>query len=272
LLKKRRRDDLDKKRRNDTKAKQKMAQVRQKKVDEKIKIAGGTKVLLPEVFASNNMKQQRNFVHYKRHKKAFGDKPVENVQSYTLAKEQRVPLNVLLLVVRIKESRNTPPQVQKILNELGLKEVNNCAFIMSTPENVKRILLIADYVGYGQPTKQVLDEVIRKRGYLKTVDHKRKPISDNVLIEELMGEAGIICIEDMIDALWNCKKNNEAYEAVKKALWPVQLAPLKETIEQRDMKHEATNREIKRRNTLAKKGGYLGMMGSDVNEFVAKLI
>ena len=76
-----------------------------------MKIAGGTKVLLPEVFASNNMKQQRNFVHYKRHKKAFGDKPDAKVQTYTLAKDQRVPLNVLLLVVRIKESRNTPPQV-----------------------------------------------------------------------------------------------------------------------------------------------------------------
>ena len=75
LIKKRRRDDLDKKRKLDVKAKQKMAQVRQKKIDVKMKIAGGTKVLLPEVFASNNMKQQRNFVHYKRHKKAFGDKP-----------------------------------------------------------------------------------------------------------------------------------------------------------------------------------------------------
>jgi len=143
---------------------------------------------------------------------------------------------------------------------------------MSTPENVKKILLISDFVGYGQPTKQVLDEVIRKRGYLKTVDHKRKPISDNVLIEELLGEAGLICIEDVIDALWNCKKAEEPYLAVRKSLWPIQLAPLKETIEQRDLKHEATQRDIKKRNTLAKKGGYLGMMGNDVNEFVARLI
>ena len=26
----------------------------------------GKKILMPEVFVSNNMKQQRNFVHYKR--------------------------------------------------------------------------------------------------------------------------------------------------------------------------------------------------------------
>lgn len=58
-------------------------------------------------------------------------------------------LDVLLCVVRIKESRNTSPQAQKILNELGLKEINNCAFVMSTVDNIKKLLLVADYVGYG---------------------------------------------------------------------------------------------------------------------------
>lgn len=33
-----------------------------------------------------------------------------DVQSLTLAKDQRVPVDVLLCVVRIKESRNASPQ------------------------------------------------------------------------------------------------------------------------------------------------------------------
>ena len=114
--------------------------------------------------------------------------------------------------------------------------------------------------------------MIRKRGYLKTIDHKRKPISDNVLIEELLGEQGLICIEDVIDALWNCHTQQEAYLAVKKVLWPVQLAPLQDTIEGGKTKHEATNRDVRKRTTLSRKGGYLGMMGAAVNEFVSKLI
>jgi len=90
---------------------------------------------------------------------------------------------------------------------MGLKEVNNCAFVKATDDNMKKVMLITEYVGYGQPTKEIVDEVVRKRGYLKTVDHKRVPISDNVLIEELLGEkAGLICLEDVIDALWQCKK------------------------------------------------------------------
>lgn len=163
-----------------------MAQGRAKKVDDKVKAAGGVKVLLPEVFASNYMKQQRNYVHYKRHKQAFGEKEGD-MQRFTLPKDQRVPLGVLLMVVRIKESRNTSPQAQKILNELGLKEINNCAFVMATAESVKKLLLVSDYVSYGQPTKPILEEIIRKRGYLKTADHKRVPISNNVMIEELLG-------------------------------------------------------------------------------------
>jgi large subunit ribosomal protein L7e len=86
---------------------------------------------------------------------------------------------------------------------------------MSSVENLKKLLLISDYVGYGIPSMKVLDDVIRKRCFLKTATHKRIPISNNVLIEELLGTHGIICIEDLIDALWNCKKNQTAYEAVK---------------------------------------------------------
>ena len=86
LLRKRRRDDVDKKKRLNAKAAQKMQQTRQKKADEKLKVAGGVKVLLPEVFCSNFMKQQGNYVHYKRHKQAFGDK-VGDMQTYTLPKK-----------------------------------------------------------------------------------------------------------------------------------------------------------------------------------------
>ena len=57
LLKKRKRDDALKKQKDNNRARQKMAQVRQKKADEKLAIAGGKKVLLPEVYVSNYMKQ-----------------------------------------------------------------------------------------------------------------------------------------------------------------------------------------------------------------------
>ena len=95
-----------------------MAQVRQKKADDKLAVAGGKQVLLPEVYVSNYMKQQRNYVQYKRQKKTqeprYMSKEVlaaaaEDKQILVLPKSQRVPLNSLVLVVRIKESRNATP-------------------------------------------------------------------------------------------------------------------------------------------------------------------
>ena len=91
------------------------------------------------------------------------------------------------------------------------------------------MLLIQNYVGWGAPTKKILEDIIRKRGYLKSKEQTRVPISDNVVVEEILGEKGIICVEDIIEAFWRCKSNETSYRAVSEAIWPIQLAPLKET-------------------------------------------
>lgn len=90
-----------------------------------------------------------------------------------------------------------------------------------------------------------------------------------MLVEELLGEQGIICVEDIIEAFWRCKSNEESYTAVRNAIWPIQLAPLKETSDLANTKHEATGRTLKKTTTVVHKGGYLGNMGAAVNEFVA---
>lgn len=36
--------------------------------------------------------------------------------------------------------------------------------------------------------------------------------------------------------------------------------------------HEATGREIRKKNTKVEKGGYIGFMADDINEFVKPLI
>ena len=155
------------------------------------------------------------------------------------------------------------------MKELGLKEINNCAFLRAGSQTLDKLLLIQNYVGWGAPTKKIVDEIIRKRGYLKSQEQKRIPISDNVVIEELLGDKGLICVEDIIEAFWKCKGNEATYQAAKGALWPIQLAPLKETSDRANTKHDATGRDIKKLTTRAHKGGYLGNMGSNINEFVA---
>jgi hypothetical protein len=55
-------------------------------------------------------------------------------------------------------------------------------------------------------------------------------------------------------------------------LWPIQLAPLKDSIAEASVTAEATGRSYKKTKTVSKKGGYLGMMGAAVNDYVARLI
>jgi len=108
------------------------------------------------------------------------------------------------------------------LNELGLKQINNCALFRGSPENLQKLLIVVNYVAYGTPEKKLVEDLIRKRGFLRDSEDKRVPISDNVLVEELLGEStGCICVEDVIEALWQCKKEEETYAAVKKHLWPI---------------------------------------------------
>jgi hypothetical protein len=77
----------------------------------------GKNVLMPEVFVSNHMKQQRNYVHYKRNKNkiTIGEKAAtrfnSNIMNAILEPSQQVAENGLLLIVRIKgKNMGTTPQ------------------------------------------------------------------------------------------------------------------------------------------------------------------
>jgi hypothetical protein len=50
------------------------------------------------------------------------------------------------------------------------------------------------------------------------------------------------------------------------------LTPLIEPSDKANTKHDATGAEIKKKNTKVSKGGYLGLMGDKINEFVKPLI
>jgi len=68
--------------------------------------------------------------------------------------------------------------------------------------------MVKEYVSFGYPTKKIVNDLVRKRGFLKKDDAKL-PITDNNLIEELLGgdedsDQGCICIEDIIDTIYKC--------------------------------------------------------------------
>ena len=79
---------------------------------------------------------------------------------------------------------------------------------------------VKNYIAFGYPTKQVVNDLIRKRGFLNK-ENKRLPLANNALIEELLGDKGIICVEDIIQTLVECNDISLPFEDLRKVLWPI---------------------------------------------------
>ena len=84
------------------------------------------------------------------------------------------------------------PKPKKILQLLRLLQINNGVFIRVTKATEQMLRLVEPYITYGEPNLKAIRELIYKRGYAK-VNGQRIPITDNQIIEQLLGKYGIIC-------------------------------------------------------------------------------
>lgn len=66
----------------------------------------------------------------------------------------------------------------------------------------------------------MVNDIVRKRGFLKKGE-QRLAITDNNLIEELLGQFNIICIEDIIEGFLKCENIDSHFEEIKKVIWPI---------------------------------------------------
>jgi len=170
--------------------------------------------------------------------------------------------------MRVNKSQNTPPQAQKILTSLGLKQIYNVVFLKSTPELAKKLALVQDFLAWGVPSKKTVTDLVRKRGFLKAKDGSKAPITDNIMIEELMGEQGVICVEDLIEAMY---KPDESFMEIIKHLWAFQLASQREATEGM-IEHDAAKKLVKKNQMKVSKGGIIGNLEEKINELVVHLI
>ena len=107
---------------------------------------------------------------------------------------------------------------------------------------MKKIILVQEYLTYGYPTQKIVNELVRKRGFLRKETLKKEPITNNLHIEELLGPTsaapvedhmGCICLEDIIDTIVKCSKpeNDKMFFRIREVLWPFQIGSKRETME-----------------------------------------
>merc|ERR1711991_1103231 len=100
-------------------------------------------------------------------------------------------------VMRIRGINQVSPKVKKALQLLRLRQINNGVFIRLNKATLNMLRLVEPYIAWGYPNLKTTRELIYKRGYAK-VNKQRVPITDNAIIENVLGREGIICIEDLI--------------------------------------------------------------------------
>ena len=126
----------------------------------------------------------------------------------------------LALVVRIRGIMGVSPKVKKILQLLRLRQIHNAVFVKLNKATLQMLQMVVPYIAWGYPNLKSVRELIYKRGFGK-VTKQRIPITDNSVIEGVLGKKDIICVEDLIHEIFTV---GPAFKEANNFLWPFKLS------------------------------------------------
>ncbi|CAI4758336.1 CQI_4a_G0046460.mRNA.1.CDS.1 [Saccharomyces cerevisiae] len=133
----------------------------------------------------------------------------------------------LLFIVRVRGplAVNIPNKAFKILSLLRLVETNTGVFVKLTKNVYPLLKVIAPYVVIGKPSLSSIRSLIQKRGrIIYKGENEAEPheivLNDNNIVEEQLGDHGIICVEDIIHEIATM---GESFSVCKFFLQPFKL-------------------------------------------------
>ncbi|KAM6345969.1 ribosomal protein uL30-like [Podargus strigoides] len=160
-----------------------------------------------EAFVRDSWRKHRDNVRLRRMEQRPGPAPVH-------------PEHKLAFVVRIVDITGVSRRVKRVIEMLQLRKNFTGTFVKLTPVSLKMLRIVEPYVAWGQPNLKSVRELILKRGQAR-IKKKKVPLTDNMLIEEHLGDCGIICLEDLIHEIYSTGKY---FKKVTKFLWPFHLS------------------------------------------------
>ncbi|XP_021740681.1 60S ribosomal protein L7-1-like [Chenopodium quinoa] len=159
----------------------------------------------------------------------------------------------LIFVIRIQGNAPVHPQIQKILRSFGLKKIYSGVFLKATEGTLAMLNKVEPYVTYGYPNLKNVRDLIFKKGLAK-VEKERVPLTDNNVIEQALGQHGILCLEDMVHEIHSVGRH---FKEVTRFLWPFSLAKPQDG--------------FSGKKNLFKNGGDSGNREENINELIAKM-
>jgi len=174
--------------------------------------------------AANKEKRQVIFKRAESYVKEYRDAEREKIRLARVAKQEGsyyVPAEPkLAFVVRIKGINKIDPKKRKTLQLLRLLQINNGVFIRLTKATIEMLKIVEPFIAYGYPNLKSVRELVYKRGYGK-VNKQRIPLTDNAIVEENLGQYGIVCVEDLIHEIYTVGPN---FKQAANFLWPFKLS------------------------------------------------
>ncbi|NXJ64125.1 RL7L protein, partial [Rostratula benghalensis] len=159
----------------------------------------------------------------------------------------------LAFVVRIVDIKGVSKRVKRVIELLRLRRNFTGTFVKLTPLSLKMLRIVEPYVAWGHPNLKSVRELILKRGQAK-IKNKKIPLTDNMLIEEHLGNCGIICLEDIIHEIYSAGKY---FKKVTNFLWPFHLSVAR---------HASRNKV-----GFLKEMGQPGWRGDAINQLIRQL-
>lgn len=237
-----------------------------------------TKVRKPESILAQARAKRNHSIRYKRvlkkgMQKRASDKKVEKTKTVTpdgvtdedredeLKKEVTYAANSIganiVFIVRIREPNGMPKNVKRVLNTLKLKRVNEGVFCRYDSTSRKMLHLVEPWITYGVPSKQMVSDLIHRRGYGK-VEGKRTALSDNTIVEKVLGgqtEGAIICVEDLVHEIYNV---GDEFKKANSFLWTFHLA--------------APRSKFQKDKLNFKDGGDYGDRGEEMDDLIRQML
>ena len=160
-----------------------------------------------EAYTNEYAAAERAVIDAKRAAKAEG--------SYFVKDEQKV-----VFVVRIKGIMKIPPKSRKVFQLLRLTQINSGVFVKVSKATIELLKLVEQYCAIGNPSLSTIRQLVYKRGYGK-VNKQRIPLTDNSIVESVLGKYGIESVEDLIHEIYTVGPN---FKQASNFLWPFKLS------------------------------------------------
>jgi large subunit ribosomal protein L7e len=148
--------------------------------------------------------------------------------------ERKIPQDAKCLLVarnaRVPESGRT----KEALIKLDLLANNRCRIIATTKSNIDTLRICDAYVYYGVPTPETVSTLVHKKAYVPSPESskemngkKSSPIAlnNNAIVEDILGQYGLICVEDLVEVLLKGRDNEELFDKVSKFILSFKVNP-----------------------------------------------